>query len=73
MRIKVTFKDSFPEDMIREWYDTEFLGLCGLCKTTENPRVLLLWPTKDEYRSLKISLDELDSEGALSFVEEPRE
>lgn len=70
MAIKVTFKDHFPLKMVRDLCEAEFMGLCKVCKATEDPRVIFLYPSSHEYTALKLQLAELDSENALSFIEQ---
>jgi hypothetical protein len=73
MTIRVTFKEHFPLQMVKELCESEFMGLCNRCKASKNPRVLHLSPTSREYRVLKSQLEELQREGALSFAEQREE
>lgn len=70
MPIKVTFKEKFPQELIRETPRFGFLGLCNKCEATEDPKVLLLWPTKHEYVTLVLQLKEMEREGGLTFEEQ---
>ena len=66
---KVTFKEDFPVELVHMLRDTEFVGLSA-AYSDENPRVLYLKPTIEQHAELKAQLQELEREGALSFVEE---
>lgn len=67
--IKVTFKDHFPLDLIELMVQSEFVGL-GVSHHGQDQRVLYVQPSPERYRDLKAQLEELEREGALSFVEE---
>jgi hypothetical protein len=67
--IKVTFKEHFSLELIELMLQTEFVGLGVSCRR-EDPRVLYVEPSSEQYRDLKAQLEELEREGALSFVEE---
>jgi hypothetical protein len=68
MKIRVTFQDHVPLSLIKD-FSEGFLGLCRLCEATEDPRVLLLHPTRHEIAVLTLQLEELKREGALSLIE----
>ena len=69
--IEVTFQEHFPLDMVKSLQDG-FVGLCAATSSGPSPRVLLLHPTPHEYHLLTRQLRELESEGALTFVDIPR-
>jgi hypothetical protein len=68
--IKVTFKAHFSIDLVEMMRDSEFVGLSEVSRQGEDPRVLYLQPTAEQYPDLKAQLQELEQEGALSFIEE---
>jgi hypothetical protein len=57
-----------PADYVRD-LSKRFAGLCMRCETTEDPKVLHLWPTEDEYDNVKEQLLEFEKYGAASFEE----
>jgi hypothetical protein len=67
--IVAKFKEHFPADSVTRLRESEFMGLCASVQSGGDPRVLHLHPTPHEYRALKSQLKELESEGALTFVE----
>lgn len=66
--IVVTFRDDFPTDLVDLLCNSKFVGL-STTERGDNPRVLYLRPTLDKYKVLKAQLEELEREGALSFIE----
>jgi hypothetical protein len=68
LTIEVTFNDRFPLDMTGVLQDG-FLGLCASVAAGSGRRTLLLHPTPHEYHVLKLQLKELETEGALTFVD----
>lgn len=68
--IVVTFKEHFPLDLVSAMLTSEFVGLCNSVQAGDDPRVLHLRPTMHEYPTLKQQLEELEGEGALTFIEE---
>ncbi len=64
--ITVRFKSAFPDHLIQDMAEG-FLGLCAQTERDQDPRTLLLRPTVHEYAILKLQLQELESEGALSY------
>ena len=71
VEIEVVFKDHVSLELIRGMGETEFVGLCEKCKTTNNPRVLMLWPSQTEYETVILQLMEYQRENALTFSERP--
>jgi hypothetical protein len=67
--IKVEFKEGFPEKMVKDLCESEFMGLCAKTQRTGESKVVILLPTPHEHRTLKLQLEELEREGALSFSE----
>jgi hypothetical protein len=69
--IVVTFKDQVPLELISEMLASEFVGLCKSVAAGAGPRIVLLRPTEQEYPALRAQLEQLKSEGGLSFAEQP--
>jgi hypothetical protein len=69
--IEVTFKDHFPLHLVTTLQEG-FLGLCAATSAGASPHILVLHPTPHEYHVLTLQLRELESEGALTFVNVPR-
>ena len=67
--IEVTFKEHFPLHLVTSIFKDGFLGLCQATSVGEGPRILVLHPTPREYHVLTKQLRELESEGALTFVD----
>jgi len=68
--IVVTFTDQVPLNLISEMLASGFVGLCKSVHAGAGPRILLLRPTAQEYPAVKAQLEELKSEGGLTFVEQ---
>ena len=65
----VTFTDKFPVDYVAGLPRLFTSLLCKKCEATEDPKVLHLWPTEDEYKNVKAQLLEFEEHGAASFLE----
>jgi hypothetical protein len=50
-------------------WETDFVGL-GTTYRRDDPRVLYLIPTSQQYPDLRAQLEQMEREGALSFIEE---
>jgi hypothetical protein len=68
--IVAKFKEHFPADLVENLRESEFMGLCASVQPGSDPKSLHLLPTSHEYHVLKLQLQELENEGALTFVEE---
>jgi hypothetical protein len=64
----VTFADSFPADLLDGMFNTNFVGL-GEIYRQDNPRILVLKPFRNSYGVALETLEELQSHGALTFVQ----
>ena len=70
--IKVTFHDHVPIRLVDGMVETDWTGLCKTYRG-DHARALLLRPSAEQYPDVKFSLEELRSEGALTFVVESAE
>jgi len=64
----VTFKPHFPNHMIKDLLESEFMGLCASVRAGGG-RTLFLHPTVRESQALKSQLLSLERQDALSFSE----
>jgi hypothetical protein len=56
--IKVTFKPRFPVELVERMCETEFVGLSKVDQRDEDPRVLYLEPSVEQYQDLKVQLED---------------
>ena len=68
VRLKVTFEEHFDVELVEALRATAMVGLAET-SAEDNPRVLYLNPPAEKYAALKAQLEELQKEGALSYVE----
>ena len=68
MRLKVTFGEHFDVELVEALRATA-LGGVAEASGEDNPRIIYLNPSTDNYAALKAQLEELQKEGALSYVE----
>jgi hypothetical protein len=68
-RLKVTFAESFPLDLVERFLDTNFLEW-GTVYRGETNRVIFLRPIPSKYEMAKEQLLVWQEQGALSFDEE---
>jgi hypothetical protein len=71
-RFVVTFQEEFPMELIQGMLESNFMGL-GKTFSGKDPRILFLYPFPDVANTvLKSTLDELQTGGDLTYVEEHR-
>ncbi len=71
-RFVLTYQGEHALDSVRDMLNSEFMGM-GKVHCGKDPRVLFLYPFPHiTDADMKVTLDELQSVGALTYVEEVR-